>query len=131
MTKENAGEFLPLLKAYSEGKTIQYEINRNGVFIDADTLTFNDLPSRYRIKPEPKLRAWTASEVPLGAWVRLKNNHNSSVAILSWLTSTDCGSSVGEKHLNFSGPYDHVLKYWEHSTDNGKTWAACGIVETT
>ena len=50
MIREQASEFLPIIKAFAEGKTIQYRIE-NG-WKDIDNPKFNDFPSKYRIKPE-------------------------------------------------------------------------------
>lgn len=54
MKKETASKLWPLLKAYSEGKKIQY--NRHHLsWEDVDTLSFNDDDyDKYRIKPEPR-----------------------------------------------------------------------------
>ncbi len=87
MTKEEAKEFLPLIQAYAEGKTIQ-------VFDDIDSKWYDTingkvlncnfmLPvSKYRIKPEPKYRSFKNKEEcwnemlkhqPFG-WVKVKNS---------------------------------------------------------
>lgn len=61
-----------------------------------------------------KLRPWTADEVPLGAWMRHKETHDNRFLI----THT--------RHW-----YDrvHWLSEYEHSTDGGKTWLPCGVME--
>ncbi|MDE3023595.1 MAG: hypothetical protein KGI54_17415 [Pseudomonadota bacterium] len=52
MIKENAKDYLPLVQALADGKTIQY--SRNGVdWEDAGVVTFTWAACRYRIKPEP------------------------------------------------------------------------------
>ena len=67
----------------------------------------------YRVKPEPKLRPWTADEVPLGAQLRYKGDTSRS---LLGITATD-----------------EIRKEWlaerEHSIDGGKTWLPCGVEE--
>ena len=68
----------------------------------------------YRIKPTTKLRPWTADEVPLGAVLRYKTNHKDR-----WLVTNVGSDSVREQWLNEC----------EHSTDGGKTWLPCGVVE--
>lgn len=52
MTKENAKDFLPLVQALAEGKTIQ-TLNYAMNWIDNPQLTFNHDIKYYRIKPEP------------------------------------------------------------------------------
>ena len=59
MKRQQAKEFLPIIKAFAEGKTIQYYTNLTPHWIDIDpdgTVNFSDYPSNYRIKPEPKYR---------------------------------------------------------------------------
>jgi len=50
MTKEQAEEYIPLLKAYAEGKPIQYLAA--GGWMDWEYPSFHDSPDNYRIKPE-------------------------------------------------------------------------------
>ena len=52
MDKNNAKDFLPLVQALAEGKTIQYR-KLSGEWIDAPTPPFHSHPDLYRIKPEP------------------------------------------------------------------------------
>ena len=94
MTREEAKEFLPLIQAYAEGKTIQ-------VFDDIDSKWYDTingkvlncnfmLPvSKYRIKPEPKYRSFKNKEEcwnemlkhqPFG-WVKDKDGY--SILVLS------------------------------------------------
>ena len=61
MTREEAKELLPIIQAFAEGKTIQYE-TREG-WIDLDTLNpHSAVLSKYRIKPGPKYRPFTHVE---------------------------------------------------------------------
>lgn len=61
ITKENAKIYLPLVKALSEGKRIEYKDYKDewGVI---EKLMFSDDPSRYRIKPEIKYRPFKSME---------------------------------------------------------------------
>ena len=61
ITKENAKIYLPLVKALSEGKRIEYKDYKDewGVI---EKLMFSDDPSRYRIKPEIKYRPFKSKE---------------------------------------------------------------------
>ena len=56
MNKDNAKDYLPLVQALAEGKTIEYR-DSDDAWIDCESPTFNQHSSRYRIKPEPK-KAW-------------------------------------------------------------------------
>ena len=61
MTREEAKELLPIIQAFAEGKTIQYE-TRDG-WIDLDALyPHSDILSKYRIKPEQKCRPFKSQE---------------------------------------------------------------------
>ena len=80
ITRENAKELLPIIKAYSEGKKIQFF---NGIeWIDKEIIYFDSEPHRYRIKPKPKYRPFKSVEEclnemskhqPLG-WYKYNNN---------------------------------------------------------
>ena len=61
ITREEAKEFLPIIQAFAEGKTIQVQENE-GYWRDADVLHFNYNTCRYRIKPEPKYRPFKDAE---------------------------------------------------------------------
>ena len=52
MNKNNAKEYLPLVQALADGKTIQYESLHEG-WRDIRNPLFNGM-SEYRIKPEPR-----------------------------------------------------------------------------
>lgn len=53
MNRNQAKELLPIIKAFSEGKTIQYK-SLEGIWEDRDKVSFNCEPECYRIKPEPE-----------------------------------------------------------------------------
>ena len=64
MTREEAKELLPIIKAFAEGKEIQYRNSLNE-WLDItknDGLSFVSLPSDYRIKPKPKYRPFKNQE---------------------------------------------------------------------
>lgn len=57
MNKDNAAQYLPLVQALAEGRTIQVRIDGETEWLDAPNPTFTYFPRCYRIKPEPR-RAW-------------------------------------------------------------------------
>ena len=78
ITRENAEKLLPIIKAYSEGKKIQFFDDEK--WVDREILSFNSEPYRYRIKTEPKYRPFKDSEEcwnemqkhqPFG-WIKIK-----------------------------------------------------------
>lgn len=82
-------------------------------------------PSRFRIKTPQKLRPWKPDELPLGAWIRTKGSSDVSIAIavrnglLTWSDGKEC----------YSVNPTHLFNNFEHSTDQGKTWLPCGVLE--
>lgn len=56
MTKENAKDFLPLIQALAEGKTIQWNASGTDVprWQDQMNPSFDEEPSEYRVKPEAR-----------------------------------------------------------------------------
>ena len=81
MTREEAKELLPIIQAFAEGKTIQFYSEENGWLDWLNFVNFNEPPSTYRIKPEPKYRPFkTMKECwdemlkhePVG-WIKAKN----------------------------------------------------------
>lgn len=88
MKRQQAKELLPIIKAFAEGKTIQYYTNLTPHWVDIDPdedVKFSDYPSNYRIKPEPKYRpfknqneCWEEMQKhkPFG-WIKdIISNHN-------------------------------------------------------
>lgn len=130
MTKENAREFLPLVQAMADGKTVQ--VNTIGGWKEVEAFSFGSHPSDYRIKPEPKLRAWTASEVPVGKLYRRKSWPETDPQSKSLII----GVSYGKIAYYVSGSgfacdgLSEALEYAEHSLDSGVTWHPCGILES-
>ena len=80
MTPAKAKELLPIIKAFSEGKQIQYF--NGSAWVDIESPSFNYEPFIYRIKPKPKYRSFKSVEEclkemqkhqPFG-WVKNKIN---------------------------------------------------------
>ena len=62
MTREEAKELLPIIQAWAEGKSIQYQTySKSWSDITKDLYPCNH-PSLYRIKPEPKYRPFKSYE---------------------------------------------------------------------
>ena len=60
MTREEAKELLPIIEAYSKGKTIQ--IKNKDKWADLNGASFGASPDKYRIKPELKYRPFQNQE---------------------------------------------------------------------
>ena len=60
MTRKEAKELLPIIKAFADGKTIQ--ISYKNEWITLSEFNFDKNPKIYRIKPEPKYRPFKNQE---------------------------------------------------------------------
>ena len=60
ITRENAKELLPIIKAYSEGKEIQFLFSYGWSTLKSPN--FDGQPHQYRIKTEPKYRPFKDAE---------------------------------------------------------------------
>lgn len=69
ITRENAKELLPIIKAYSEGKQIQFFDDEK--WVDREILSFDSEPYRYRIKLETKYRPFKSVEE---CWKEMQNH---------------------------------------------------------
>ena len=61
MTRENAKKLLPIIKAFADGKTIQYKSYCGWEDIN-DSVSFVGQPFEYRIKPETKYRPFKSQK---------------------------------------------------------------------
>ena len=60
MTREEAKEWLPIIQAFAEGKTIEYS-NQGEPWVETDRPLWRS-NCKYRIKPEPKYRPFKTQE---------------------------------------------------------------------
>lgn len=82
MTRKETKELLPIMKAYSEGETIQ--IWDESKWVDLDEAYFSASPDKYRIKPEPKYKPFKNREE---CWQEMHNHSD-----FGWLTRIDTGN---------------------------------------
>ena len=62
-TREEVQKMLPIIKAYAEGKTIQFRAYDEDEWRDVKELALNgSITGEYRIKPEPKYRPFKTQE---------------------------------------------------------------------
>ena len=124
MKLSQAKEYLPLVQAAAEGKTIQYSVC--GIWYDAEAeLDFIQPPHEYRIKPSPRLRPWKPEEVPVGALIRGEHCQFRGIIVgAQWNSQNQCaGIFCGFKFIE-SG--QAARDGWQYSLDHGKTWLPCG-----
>ena len=105
-------EAIKVMQAYVEGKEV--EVLFAGKWQTTNVPSWSWSETTYRIKPTATLRPWTADEVPVGGQIRSKHSRD-----YRFLIDRTANAEVREDWL----------KGYEHSTDGGKTWSACGVVE--
>lgn len=129
LTPEQIEQNVETLRAWLEGREIQWMSNvkwidaaPNGISLRTTTLL--------RLKPQPKLRPWTAEEVPVGALlrqIRYRDNPKAWVGIIL-ARNQSCVISTPGDGLN-EEDFDYCVATYEHSLDHGKTWLPCGVME--
>ena len=113
MTREQTIEAIRVMQAYVDGKEVQNLYKT--VWSTVHEPLWNWFDIAYRIKPTATLRPWTADEVPLGAWGR-----NPQYPKTRWLIDRTYSEENRKNWLDTN---------YEHSTDGGKNWLPCGVVE--
>ena len=113
MTREETKELLPIIEAYSKGKTVQ--IKNNDKWADLVEATFSASPDKYRIKPEPKYRPFKTQEE---CWQEMHNHSD-----FGWLTRIDTGNfehikTVCQEKILFAVSieyykYEDAFKYYK------------------
>ena len=119
MTREQTIEAAKVMLGFADGKEVEFAFRKqqNPRWLPMITdweKNFDWNVYTYRIKPTPVLRPWTADEVPLGAWMRSRDNPQDRM-LIHWVNS-QCDRELW-------------LTKSEHSTDGGKTWLPCGVLE--
>lgn len=111
----NTRDAAAVMLAWAPGKEVEYKLYGDSRWRSTTCPSWNWEAFEFRIKPtaNPKLRPWTADEVPLGAWMRSKGT-----TYRSMITST--GFELDRENWSIG---------FEHSTDCGKTWLPCGVME--
>ncbi len=122
MNIEQTKEAIRVMQAFVDGKEVEvlYPFTQAQI---ATTPVWNWDANKYRIKPTAKLRPWTADEVPLGCILKTKSTN--SVWLLIGRNNVGEILIAGDK---YQSP-EWLLREYEHSTDGGKTWLPCGVVE--
>ena len=116
MNIEQTKEAIRIMQAFVDGKEVECcDILFKGLHT-TNNPSWDWVACIYRIKPTPTIRPWTADEVPLGMQMRAKD------------------PNYGNRRSLICGTYDESTRSaWlstsEHSTDGGKTWLPCGVME--
>lgn len=128
-------EKIAVMAAYNDGKAIE-RISDNGstqLWLLDPCPSWNWTEFCYRIKPEPKCRAWKPEEVPVGAVIRYKGHATGSNRSLiidvdtNGMISDGTRPEHGRKHSYYT--CNSAFAKCEHSLNNGRTWLPCGVKE--
>lgn len=129
MNASNAKDYLPLVQALAEGKTIEEKYGDGwwGALRDPQ---FTRKPDQYRVKPESKLAPWQCPEdVPFPALFRWSGPPTG--VLMPILARWGLGFSVADNNSIFTISYERAcVDGGLVSTDGGKTWCPCGKVVT-
>jgi len=113
MNIEETKECIRVMQAYVDGNDIEIlGPVKKWEPVNCPRWAWDD--TQYRIKPTAKIRPWTANEVPLGAWMRNKQDITRRWAVI------DTGNELWRQAW---------FEDSEHSIDGGKTWLQCGVME--
>ncbi len=119
MTRENAKDYLPLVQALAEGKTIQSDFFNTGKFMDIHPVEFTHDPRCYRIKPEPKRVPLGPEDVPPGSVLNGGNDDS------EWLLI----HSINRRELRLSDrnilTYEELSKCGYRIKRPGQDWQPC------
>lgn len=82
-----------------------------------------------RRKPSPKLRAWRPDEAPIVASFRSIGDDRPlrMLSVAVWKEGIRLFDGICREP--FTRSFEQLLNMYEHSIDNGKTWAPCGIMD--
>ena len=94
-TREETKKLLPIIRAFAEGKTIQYKFSEG--WRDLDELTALSDMSKYRIKPEPKYRPFKNQEE---CWNEMHKHPN-----FGWIKG------------NVTGEYKQIVRIYNYNAE--------------
>lgn len=122
MNREQVKELLPIIQAFAEGKAIQYRPMDwpESEWRDTDDPGFYRL-DECRIKPEARLRPWTAEEMPKVFVVANKDDQGRK-----WLAQTHPPSElvqVGSVSLSAATLLDSFVRIAEDGSEH-----PCGVI---
>lgn len=135
MNREEAKQLLPIIEAYGKGSIIQttHKGKDNWTDYPSVPMSFDDsLRLDYRIKPEPKLRPWKPEEVPVAGFL-IRFEKESMISASYLVIARDLQGVIVSNTSSYEpclSKYSHEkLLTCEYSTDHGKTWLPCGVLE--
>lgn len=108
---------MKVMQAYLDGKTIETSVIGSGIWVIVEEPEFNFKAQEYRVKADPKYRAYTFEEIPVGKVVKFYKG--GMRCLIQRVRNIDKQVDVGE-WITFEG----LLKYW--TFEDG---SICGVLE--
>jgi len=132
MTRDQAKKIVPIIQAYADGLNVQYQ--KGDQWVDYDPFIHNLVTlDVWRIKTEPKLRPWKPEEAIalIGkALLRAKSACAGTGLIVAVSACEEIRFGAwNQDHTWRVQSLQLCLEQFEHSTDGGKTWLPCGVLE--
>ena len=112
MNRQQAKDFLPIIQAFAEGKTVEYCYNDN--WIEQENYGFMDNVRNYRIKSEPKYRPFKNAEE---CWTEMQKHQP-----FGWLKDKEDGYKVTITKVNDDEKTDNM------SINGNGSWDFQGIM---
>lgn len=136
MTKEQAAKLWPIIKAWSEGATVQRKLSDSDVWIECERPGFYSF-CQYRIKPSKSVkpsesvkhyRPWTIEDAPVGCVIRHINDISKVLCPIFWdkdhcVIAFESDDVYSLTHIGIT--YNDLVLWHEFSINNGKTWHLC------
>ncbi len=90
MKQHEAAEFAALITRWGQGEVLQFnlDLKDEAQWVDCTEVNFQSPVRHYRIKPKPTIRPWKQSEVPVYAWIKLKEAPEERHYLI-WVTTPD------------------------------------------
>lgn len=109
MTREEAKKLLPIIKAFSDGETIQHLDIINDKWKDVDEFVYHGSVKCYRIKPEPKYRPFKDAEE---CWSEMYKHEP-----FGWVKTKDKGIRLCMSGLNQKSAFTQVGYKYDEAFD--------------
>lgn len=113
MNRQQAKDFLPIIQAFAEGKTVEYCYNDN--WIEQENYGFMDNVRNYRIKSEPKYRPFKNAEE---CWTEMQKHQP-----FGWIKDKGDGYKVLITKVNDDKNTDYM------SINGNGGWTLDGIMD--
>lgn len=120
-------EQIQIMLAYDKGEKIQAFSPRSQTWIDVITPQWQWTTTEYRIKPKPEYRPWAPDEVPIFALYRYIGQTGYRQSILG-ASPNGVTTSIHRNGTDHNISFEDMLKSYEYSVDQGKTWNRCGVL---